>query len=165
MNAQRQFLIVLAGAIVAGIVTTSAWNYWRDKNRQPTAMEVFRLRSECAALGQKILQDYNTSQNYTPAHMQVSRYDTKTNRFYVRLQVISNDSINTILYDGQTQERLASTLFEADGRKSGIIFVDTSESEAKNLKEHQQDRRSIDEADYAQAFTFIKKMMADDRTQ
>ena len=78
-----------------------------------TATEVFHLRSECAALGKKILD----SSLVGPAlyQSQVSHYEPRTNRCYVELTIQTadphrfNDHFGRYLYDGQTGELLAST--------------------------------------------------------
>lgn len=95
-------------------------------NRLPTATEVFNLRSECAALGRKILDDNVVG----PAlyQSQVSHYVPKSNRCYVELTVQTADVTKQphktyiYLYDGQTGEMLASLRYEGEDHKSGIVF-------------------------------------------
>src|SRR3990172_1063562 len=55
----------------------------------PTATEVFRLRSECAKLGEKILENNTVGSAVTQS--QVSHYDPQTNRCYVELTVQTAD--------------------------------------------------------------------------
>lgn len=90
---------------------------------KPTATEVFHLRSECAALGEKILNKNVIGVALTQD--QVSHYDPKTNRCYVQLTVqaadLSGDHFSTYLYDGQTGEMLA-TASSAKGKKTGIVY-------------------------------------------
>ena len=75
-----------------------------------TATEIFHLRSECAHLGQKILDGNFVGVALTED--QVSHYDPQTNRCYVQLTVQtadlskSADYFSTTLYDGQTGEIL-----------------------------------------------------------
>lgn len=92
--------------------------------RPPTATEVFHLRSECAALGDRI-----RSKNIIGIALtqdQVSHYDPKTNRCYVQLTVQTADVSNpnyfaTYLYDGQTGEMLATAKMD-HGRRAGMVF-------------------------------------------
>jgi hypothetical protein len=72
--------------------------------RQPSASEVFALRSKCVELGDKILEENFIGSAL--AHSQDSRYDARSNRCYVKLTVHEadldhfDDYNNTILYDG-----------------------------------------------------------------
>jgi hypothetical protein len=95
-------------------------------NRLPTATEVFHLRSECAALGRKILDG-----NFVgPAvqETQVSHYDPKSNRCYVLLTLQPADltkasyRIDNYLYDGQTGEMLAALHYKGEDKKAGIVY-------------------------------------------
>ena len=82
---------------------------------------VLDLRSKCAELGQKILDEEPFKIRRFPA--QASHYDPRTNRCYVELTVLTDD-INTIhryLYDGQTKEMLAHAA-RVKGNKEGQIF-------------------------------------------
>jgi len=94
-------------------------------NRLPSATEVFHLRSECVALGQKIL-DGNVVGSAL-SHSQVSHYDPRTNRCYVELTIQTADTtkpldyLNRVLYDGQTGEMLAVARLEK-GKKWGMVF-------------------------------------------
>jgi hypothetical protein len=91
----------------------------------PTASEVFRLRSECAHLGEKILEDNYVGPSLSQS--QVSNYNERTNRCYVELTIQTAGStkalyIHSVLYDGQTRELLAHALVQKDER-SGMIFA------------------------------------------
>jgi hypothetical protein len=103
-------------------------------SRIPTATEQFHLRSDCAAMAQKILDSGDI--NPTIAH-QVgldetvdSNYDPKTNRCYVELNMqttsltISSKSrvANYYLYDGQTGTQLAFAVSQ-NGQQTGMVFV------------------------------------------
>lgn len=91
----------------------------------PTATEVFHLRSECAQLGQKILEGNVIGIKLTQD--EVSHYDPKTNRCYVQLTVMTADLSRpatyyaTTLYDGQTGEMLAWARMQ-NNKKSGMVF-------------------------------------------
>jgi hypothetical protein len=123
----------------------------------PTATEVFHLRSECATLGEKILEDNPVGSALSQS--QVSHYDPQTNRCYVELTVQTADIHTPVsdylgrryLYDGQTRELLAFAEIigtPSEGKKSGMVFAGTGER--------------IDNG-YEAACLFIDKMMADDR--
>ena len=90
-----------------------------------TATETFHLRSECAHLGQKILDGNIVGIALTQDV--VSHYDPETNRCYVQLTVTTadlskpQDYFGTYLYDGQTGEMLAWARNEHE-KKSGMVF-------------------------------------------
>lgn len=94
-------------------------------NQLPTATEVFQMRSECANLGQKILNKNIIGIALTQS--QLSNYNPKTNRCYVELTVQTADLskepevMSRYLYDGQTEEMLAFTTIEK-GKERGMIF-------------------------------------------
>jgi hypothetical protein len=104
-------------------------------SRSPTATEEFHLRSECAALAQKIL-DGNT--NVDPALARSfgvdqsvdSNYDPKANRCYVELSTQTTNSTaqlksqvaNYYLFDGQTGSELAFAISQ-NGQQVGMVFV------------------------------------------
>ena len=124
---------------------------------RPTATEVFHLRSECATLGEKILEDSPVGSALSQS--QVSHYDPQTNRCYVELTVQTADAQAPVsdylgrryLYDGQTRELLAFAEIigtPSEGEKRGMVFAETGEN--------------IDNG-YEPACLFIDKMMADDR--
>ena len=52
---------------------------------QPTATEVLNLRSQCAALAGKMLEEQVIGAALTQS--QISRYDPRTNRCYVEITV------------------------------------------------------------------------------
>jgi hypothetical protein len=122
----------------------------------PTATEIFHLRSECAALGKKILDENIVG----PAlyQTQISRYNPLTNRCYVELSVQCGDitkgcrHYSTTLYDGQTGEMLAFIRTE-NGQRSGMVFD----------RAHQTTTDA--NAGWDDARDYIDAMMADDRKQ
>lgn len=124
----------------------------------PTATEVFHLRSECAALGKKILDENIVG----PAlhQTEISRYNPLTNRCYVELIVQSADltkpltSLSRYLYDGQTGEMLAATRAE-NGQKWGMMY-DQNHVPAIDIKIN---------AVWDDANRYIDAMLADDRKQ
>lgn len=93
----------------------------------PTATEVFHLRTECAKLGDKILNNNIVGSALTQS--QISYYNPKTNRCYVQLTISSVDLSlpaeksysNNVLYDGQTEEMLAFAT-NKNGIKNGMSF-------------------------------------------
>ena len=124
--------------------------------RSPTATEVFNLRSQCAELGEKIMK--NTVAGDDLKKDQLSHYEPKTNRCYVRLTVWNanlgkrDEYYQQYLFDGQTGQVLAAIRRE-NGVKSGDIYSDPSPSQGNS-----------DEM-YVDASIFISQMMADDRQQ
>lgn len=113
---------------------------------QPTAAEVFHLRSERAALGQKILDSHSVDPS--TGGYQVSHYEPRTNRCYVRLDSIALKNTTAdfarFLIDGQTGEVLALAEVQ-NGNKTGRLA----------------DRN----VGWVNADRYIDAMMADDRKQ
>ena len=132
-----------------------------EVNRHPSATEVFHLRSECAALGQRILDGNVIGSALTQS--QVSHYDPQTNRCYVELTVRTADLTKPMnyfgdyLFDGQTGEMLATARIE-NGKKSGVVFVFGVGPPDGVFK------RDPD-IFFNQASDFINAKMADDRRQ
>jgi hypothetical protein len=124
--------------------------------RSPTATEVFDLRSKCAELGEKIMK--NTLIGAELKKEELSHYEPKTNRCYVRLTVWnanlgkSGEYFQQYLFDGQTGQMLAAIRRE-NGVKSGDIYSEPSPAQGNS-----------DEM-YVDASIFISQMMADDREQ
>jgi nitrate reductase alpha subunit len=124
--------------------------------RSPTATEVFNLRSKCAELGEKIMK--NTVVRDDLKKEELSHYEPKTNRCYVRLTVWKanigkgDEYFQQYLFDGQTGQLLAAIRRE-HGLRSGDIYSDPSPSQGNS-----------DEM-YLDASIFISQMMADDRQQ
>jgi hypothetical protein len=114
---------------------------------QPTATEVFHLRSECAALGEKIPSSPTIAPGITVSP--ISHYEPRTNRCYVVLNTVDapqpfTHASRRYLFDGQTGEMLAYTDVR-DGEKSAAIG----------------DKR----AGWDEVSQYIDTMMADDRKQ
>ena len=143
-----------------------------------TAVEVFHLRSECAALAKKILQDnlesvprydaiggdvVSQTGNYMVSQDQVSHYDPQTNRCYV---VLTNSYSNkdghvaTILFDGQTGEKLA--IAEIKSIKNGKLHT-------WGMMYDPQHQSPLDPSDASEGYNdvkaYIDMKMADDRKQ
>ena len=122
----------------------------------PTATEIFDLRSKCAALGRKMLDQNVIGPALTQT--QISRYQPLTNRCYVELNAQTADMtkrmtyFHTVLYDGQTGEMLASMKI-VNGQKSGMVFD----------RNHQT--KTDANAGWDDARIYIDEMMADDRKQ
>ena len=81
-------------------------------------MKVFNLRSRCAELGQKMLEDY--VRHGAPYVTQVSRYHPRTNRCYVELTAFT-ENYDRELYDGQTRQKLAQAVKGKDGKSGGSV--------------------------------------------
>jgi nitrate reductase alpha subunit len=124
--------------------------------RAPTATEVFDLRSKCAELGEKIIK--NTVVRDGLKKEELSHYEPKTNRCYVRLTVWNanvgkgDEYFQQYLFDGQTGQMLAA-IHRENGVKSGDLYSEPSPSQG-----------NPDEM-YVDASIFISQMMADDRQQ
>jgi len=119
----------------------------------PTATEVFRLRSVCAELGEKILE--NNAIGPALTQDQVSHYDPRTNRCYVQLDVHTADLreqylLHRYLFDGQTKEMLAAASIEK-GKKWGMVYD----------KQHRT--MNLENAGWDDTTTYIDAMMAEDR--
>lgn len=100
---------------------------------QPTATEVFHLRSECAALGEKLaarIEAEYRSEGRVTSFSPLSHYDPLTNRCYVQSQFLFTvrkapddySYLNTCLYDGQTGEILACARQQLD--KHSVVQPD-----------------------------------------
>jgi len=118
----------------------------------PTATEVFNLRSKCAELGDKILENNFVGSALTQEVK--SHYNPETNRCYVELDVhaanldeYEKHPISRYLFDGQTKDMLAHSKREKD-RNSGSIY----------------DPDDI-MAGYDKANAMIDSLMADNRKQ
>jgi hypothetical protein len=127
----------------------------------PTATEVFHLRSECARLGEKIMEENLIGGALSQP--QESHYDPKTNRCYVQLTVMSAKpgDYTTDLYDGQTREMLAFASVE-HGEKVGVVFVpqNTFDKPGRKLM-----GTTNTDAGFTEAREFINKAMEDNRRQ
>lgn len=94
----------------------------------------YKLESDCAQRGNKILQESNPALNQMQA---LARYNSTTNRCYVRITVAYEDVVNhkmpgEYLYDGQSKQPLAfvsrgrkddSTRFHGFGCKDGFCVT------------------------------------------
>ena len=141
-----------------------------NQTRKASATEVFHLRGECAALGEKILkrkqddlEPWLNSATYAWWHnvSQVSHYSPETNRCYVELTTETSsrhdsnyDAWSRELYDGQTKEMLGMTRQEvASGnspkKDTGMVFVsaptqydDTFKGASKYIDDAMEDDRT-----------------------
>ena len=124
--------------------------------QRPTASEVFALRSKCAELGENILKTKITGGDLQKE--QLSHYEPKTNRCYVRLTVWKDnlgkgdEYFQQYLFDGQTGQMLAAIRRE-NGVRSGELYSDPAPSQG-----------NPDEM-YVDASIFIRQMMVDDRQE
>jgi hypothetical protein len=121
---------------------------WRDRHRSPaqTDSEIFRLRNECARLGEKIEaerkaenhQTFGTSENHqtfvTSENHQTfvtTHYDAATARCYAEVSfggLNIDDYVYTFLLDAQTEEQLASTVSSPTyGKDKGDINVSSKD--------------------------------------
>jgi hypothetical protein len=138
------------------------------ESKRPTATEVFQLRSECVALGQKLFKDRLDDPSDDvgrgkddEATQMNSHYDLQANRCYVELtsgpwiEVATSESkVSHHLYDGQTGKLLAQSKSVGVGPrylKSGSIYVE------------REPLTSNGDKDFKTAEDFIDKTMGDDR--
>lgn len=98
--------------------------------RKPSATELFDLQSKCTAMGEKLMNENVIGTALTQE--EVSHYNPRDNRCYVKLSVSSgdlrtpqNEYVNhEYLFDGQTKEELAYVNFDG-GRRTGMVFDDS----------------------------------------
>jgi hypothetical protein len=118
----------------------------------PTATEVFNLRTKCAQLAQKMLEDLAHGPAITA--WQVSHYHPRTNRCYVQITTQNiedqNKSTGVNLYDGQTEDLLAFIKIDK-GRRVGIVF------------DWRHTPESLTNAGWDDTNEYIDQMMAEDR--
>ncbi|MDR3714374.1 MAG: hypothetical protein P4L51_16280 [Puia sp.] len=128
--------------------------------RPPSATELFDLQSKCTAMGDKILEENVIGNALT--HDQVSHYNPKDNRCYVKLTVQTGDLStprdkyieDDSLYDGQSKEMLAFVNHKGNS-KSGMVF-DTS------LQKIMEDKKQAD-LDYDAIDDLMNSFVATDR--
>ena len=135
-------------ALVSLSVSVGLWVPAMAQERDG-ATGMFNLRSRCAELGKKILDQQPFISRTFPS--QVSRYDPRTNRCYVELTVVTDD-VNTLhryLFDGQTKEMLAHAA-RVKGNMEGQIF-------------NSQRNPTGVFVGYFEASEYIDEMMAEDR--
>lgn len=141
-------------ALCLTLVTSSAALAQERGFQLPTATEVFQLRSACAALGQKILE--NNFVGTALSQDQVSHYNPRTNRCFVDVTVQTADITKPMeyfsryLFDGQTKQMLAFARIEK-GKKVGMVY------------DHQHQTTNLDNDGWDDASAYIDAMMADDR--
>jgi hypothetical protein len=151
---------IAPAVVLAAIVGVPAAISQTPTNKPPTATEVFHLRSECAASGERILKNYVAGLPFT--HSEVTHYDPVTNRCYVQIDERRTDQprfLGRNLYDGQTGEILAGIGWDDKGMKSNAaVFVRGHHPPfTGNMKDD-----DAHEALWDDAATYIDKMMADD---
>ena len=143
--------VAISLAAVGALAATLIFVIWGDF-RPPTATEVFNLRSKCAELGQKMLED--NVRHGAPFISQVSHYDPRTNRCYVELTGFGGTgaeaNYDRELFDGQTKQKLAQAVKGKDGRSGGMVF-------------DKQYNRGIENDGWDYTNSYIDQMMAEDR--
>src|SRR5271166_4069669 len=106
----RWIIILVLVAIAVAMASASTTYYFFRHDKQPTASELFNLRSKCAELGRKMI-DPDLSSPRSSQH-QLSRYDQIANRCYVSMFIETDlgasngGATGHYLYDGQTDEVL-----------------------------------------------------------
>jgi hypothetical protein len=164
-GAQIQTKRIAPAVVLAAVIGMPAAISQTPTNKLPTATEVFHLRSECAALGEKILE--NSAVGSALTRSQVSHCDPVTNRCYVEIDVQTADQTKPVdylhryLYDGQTGEMLATTGFDHGKKSNASVFVRGHHPPLTGNMKYD----AAHEALWSDAATYIDKMMADDRGQ
>lgn len=142
--------------VLASLLLVSAAAMAQERAYQlPTATEVFRLRSACTELAEKILE--GSLIGPALSQEQISNYNPGTNRCYVELTVhaanlseYDKHAFGRFLYDGQTKEMLATGQIN-HGKKSGMVF------------DKQHHTTDLENAGWDDASEYIDEMMTDDR--
>ena len=154
----------------------------------PSATEVFNLRSECVALGKKLLDEKENevepstripTYHWTYSFSEASHYNPETNRCYVELDNNEGDKTRPLyegflqdLYDGQTGDLLAhvETVPAKDGiqeKHFGMVYVNHQRKgiEIGGALTGDAWVKADLEDQYEDTQTFISDAMADDRKQ
>jgi hypothetical protein len=84
-------------------------------SENPTATELFNLRSRCTELGAALGKSKGVNADFT------SRYDFSSNRCYVKVTYSISGSSWAGIFDGQTRELIASISINADSKMTGIV--------------------------------------------
>lgn len=116
--------------------------------RAPSATELFDLQSKCTAMGVKILEENSIGNALTQE--QVSHYNPKDNRCYVKLSVSTADLTtprenyveDDYLEDGQSGEILADTFVKGQ-KKSGMVFDSSLQKLMQEKKQSDTDADAI----------------------
>ena len=114
-----------------------------------TVTEVFHLRGECVALGNKMEADkskYLKENEYVV--LTRANYSVSANHCYVLIVEQHELSKSTALYDGQTEKILAATVLFKDGSPSRGYMGNTQDGFPK-------------ETDYSKVADFINRLMDD----
>jgi hypothetical protein len=176
-----QRIMFVLTCVVVLLLAGAYWIGWRQgkatlsdgrTSTVATATEIFNLRSRCADLGQKIMDSNVIGPALTQS--QVSHYDPRSNRCYVRLDLNTADlSVppekalrSSFLYDGQTGEMLATIRVDR-GQRFAQIYLDGWRDVARSLGmpelgQHPVEK-SIPEFDFVTVQGFISEVMKEDR--
>jgi hypothetical protein len=131
--------------------------------RPPSATEIFRLRTECAKLGNQLMEVepsryFSVTATDKENH---SHYDPRSNRCYVELTAWAqnNHEFDRLLYDGQTRQMLAYTFNVIAEHRGGQILMVPWQKFADSLG-----LKRPAEVDFDFINELIGAAMADDRT-
>lgn len=123
--------------------------------RQASASEVFNLRTRCAEIAEKMVND--DAHGAAVSITGTSHYNPKTNRCYVLLDSSGVDDPvklnHQYLFDGQTKDMLAFS-GTANGKQTGTVFADWKRSDPNE--------RNL--TPFEQAGDYIREQMSDDRS-
>jgi hypothetical protein len=155
--ARRVCLLVKSGGAVFGATGASSeagQSARVSSAKSPSATEVFHLRSECSELGKRLLEEVSSnlpkdSSDSFIKKSQLSHYNPTVNRCYVQVtlafQISGSPYTNTVvvLFDGQTQENLASLGMKGTGcpdgkecTRTGSIHDTTQHPSVDDNREH-----------------------------
>ena len=116
--------------------------------REATATELFVLQSKCTAMGEKVMAENFIGDALTQE--QVSHYNPKDNRCYVKLTVSTanlttpreNYIEDVYLKDGQSKELLADVFYKGE-KKSGSVFDSSLQKLMQEKKQSDTDADAI----------------------
>jgi hypothetical protein len=115
-----------AACLVAALLGATA----AHAQSQPTASEIFDLRTKCHQLSKQLLAEIQSGSDGTVVLSEESNYSIKKNRCFSKISYIhtKNNSTSTIVWDAQTSEQLTWTLSGPNG-DVGSIFDKNYHSE------------------------------------
>jgi uncharacterized protein YcfL len=88
---------------------------------KPSHSEIFRLRSDCTALGTKLFDKLRAEHPDMIIVVEGIHYNVKTNRCYALIHELSGQELYGLLYDAQTLEQLATTTSDSTSQLTGSV--------------------------------------------
>jgi len=117
--------LAVACLVVTWLGATTAY-----AQSQPTASEIFNLRTKCHQLSKELLEEIQKGSDGSTINSEESNYSPKKNRCFSKISYIhiKDGTESTIVWDAQTSEQLTWTSSGPKG-KFGIIFDKNFHSE------------------------------------